>query len=183
MEGWISLVPGPRWGVSLIPGPPTLLTPNDSQHTYGRQMGGTHLNGMLSCSSFFLLLPQNQKRNFKYLQMMLFIVLVYFIRISELYFYIAGYYQCPNITHIIRWEKICDGNPYEDCRDGSDELFEFCERYKCDIGMWKCASGKKCIREEQICDDLIDCDDRSDETFELCENWECPKAQIKMISK
>ena len=49
--------------------------------------------------------------------------------------------------------------------------------------MWKCASGKKCIREEQICDDLIDCDDCSDETFKLCENWECPTGQIKMISK
>ena len=58
----------------------------------------------------------------------------------------AGYYQCGNITHVVRWEKICNGDTYGDCRDGSDESVEFCERFKCDLGMWKCASDKKVYR-------------------------------------
>ncbi len=72
--------------------------------------------------------------------------------------------------------SVCDGT--KTCTDGSDELQDICDSWKCSQGLWKC-KDMKCIELVKLCDGKTDCNDGSDEDMNFCTEYRCMPSYTK----
>lgn len=58
-------------------------------------------------------------------------------------------------------------------------IWIFVHNEACNEGKWTCKDGRRCIKEEYVCDGFIHCQDGSDEKHEVCALWNCSTGNWK----